>query len=362
MGSTHSPRRFAILRTSLAVWLGIVLLLGSLVVTAVNMRTHASDTSSAAKNHAGADADERRWAALGFADVEGGVTPLYPVQLGRVQSITAQEGELVEAGTPLFHMDDQIAKLKVKEAETALAQANDTLTQAQEMVVQHQKKVAAQKQAIEIARLDADLARFQRDKAKRLENVAGDPETLPSAETMLKKAEAAVKAEQDKLAVLEAMKPQLAVDQANNDVKHKTILLDEAKRGLEECTVKAPCKGTPLRILVSVGQTLGSNPSQPAVQFCPDRPLVVRAEVEQEFAGRVQSNQPTNIKDHVTGDICGAGWVQSISRWYTHRRSILQDPLQFNDVRTLECVIKLDPAKSSSLRIGQRVRVEFLDR
>jgi hypothetical protein len=35
---------------------------------------------------------------------------------------------------------------------------------------------------------------------------------------------------------------------------------------------------------------------------------------------------------------------------------MLQEPLQFNDVRTLECIVQLDPGQPA-LRIGQRVRV-----
>ena len=50
------------------------------------------------------------------------------------------------------------------------------------------------------------------------------------------------------------------------------------------------------------------------------------------------------------------GQVARISDWYTHRRSILQEPLQLNDVRTLECLIALDSGQPP-LRIGQRVLV-----
>jgi hypothetical protein len=50
------------------------------------------------------------------------------------------------------------------------------------------------------------------------------------------------------------------------------------------------------------------------------------------------------------------GRVIRVSDWYTHRRSILQEPFQLNDVRTLECLIALDRGQQP-LRIGQRVRV-----
>ena len=53
------------------------------------------------------------------------------------------------------------------------------------------------------------------------------------------------------------------------------------------------------------------------------------------------------------------GKVLRVSDWYTQRRSILLEPLQFNDVRTLECLIEItqSPAGAPPLRIGQQMRV-----
>ena len=58
----------------------------------------------------------------------------------------------------------------------------------------------------------------------------------------------------------------------------------------------------------------------------------------------------------------GATWrgkVVRLSDWYTHRRSIVQEPLQFNDVRTLECLVTLTDNPPPPLRIGQRMRVSI---
>jgi len=87
-------------------------------------------------------------------------------------------------------------------------------------------------------------------------------------------------------------------------------------------------------------------------------PLIVRAEVEQEFAGRVAVGQKALVQDDATGGGSWRGQVKSLSGWYSHRRSMLLEPLQFNDVRTLECIVTLDPDQDlTQLRIGQRVRV-----
>ena len=68
----------------------------------------------------------------------------------------------------------------------------------------------------------------------------------------------------------------------------------------------------------------------------------------------------TITDDAVDGASC-KGTVESISPWIAQRRSILPEPRQFNDVRTLEVIImpKLRPDSKLTLRIGQRVRVEL---
>ena len=45
-----------------------------------------------------------------------------------------------------------------------------------------------------------------------------------------------------------------------------------------------------------------------------------------------------------------------VSDWFARKRSVLQEPLQFNDEQTLECWVTLDP-NQPTLRINQRVRV-----
>jgi multidrug resistance efflux pump len=339
---------------------GSILLLASLGIAAVSIRSQSGDGSTSVPPTQ-TSGGEQSWMATGHVDVEGGVTPLYPVSLGRVTSIEAKENEMVEAHAPLFHLDDAMAQFQVQEAEFAVRGAKEQLVQAQSLVAQHKAKIEAQKAAIKAAEADAKLAEIARDRIKRINNSEINyARDLAAAETLLRKAQAGVEGENAKLNGLEVMKPDSAVRLAQNNVDAKQVLVRKAQKGVQECVVRAPVRGTPLRVLVGIGQTLGSNPRQPAIQFCPDRPLIVRAEVEQEFASRVQNDQPVVIQDHITGKECGQGKVASISRWYTHRRSILQDALQFNDVRTLECIIKLDGG-SQDLRIGQRVRVRFSD-
>ena len=81
-----------------------------------------------------------------------------------------------------------------------------------------------------------------------------------------------------------------------------------------------------------------------------------REKLEQEFAGRLAVGQPAVVEDD--GGLGGTwrGRVSRISDWYTQRRAVLQESPQRNDVRTVECLVALEP-EQAPLRIGQRVRV-----
>ena len=122
--------------------------------------------------------------------------------------------------------------------------------------------------------------------------------------------------------------------------------------------LKAPHAGTVLRVAVAAGEVVGGPSGKPAVLFCPNRPLVVRVEVEQEFLGRIVVGRPAHVEDEVNSSNVWGGRVTRIAGWYSQRRTILAKPGQFKDVPTVECLIALDPGHPPC-RIGQRVQVRI---
>ncbi|MHB1425557.1 MAG: HlyD family secretion protein [Gemmataceae bacterium] len=350
-------------RMSIPISLGVLLLAASLLGAVLSLRSHAS-YPTAPTTAAAEPTDNSRWNALGYVDIEGGITRLYPLQPGRVNRIDAKENELVKAGQPIFHLEDTVPADKLRAAEADLKGAEDKLAIAEAQVKKADAEIAAQKTAIAAARKNVEKARILRDQQRRfLEHGSStDEPTAKAAEITLQQAELAVKGEESKLAVMEAAKrvAEGYVATAQTNIKAKRIQIDEARYAVNECVIRAPVEGTPLRILVTVGDVLGGNPTQPAVQFkAAGGPLLVRAEVEQEFVGRVSPNQKVVIEDHVTGEKCAEGSVASIAQWYAPRRTANSELAAMNnDTRTLECIIKLD-SSAPNLRIGQRVRVQF---
>jgi hypothetical protein len=83
---------------------------------------------------------------------------------------------------------------------------------------------------------------------------------------------------------------------------------------------------------------------------------VIRATVEQEFAGRVKEGEPAVVQDEADPAATWRGRVSRLAGWYKQRRMVLHDPSELSDVRTLECVIELEPGQPR-LRLGQSVRI-----
>jgi multidrug resistance efflux pump len=298
-----------------------------------------------------------RVVCVGHVDAERGVSALSPLQSGRVARILVGEGEAVKAGTVLLRLDDGAAHGRVQEAEQDLQASLAQRAQARQGPDQHQAKVAQQQALIEVMqrRLSAaDNALTVKQKLRKDSFLAA--EELNSAADLVAELRAAVRAEQEKLRELRLNDAQVMVARSEAEVAAKQARLEQAQRVLEECTLRAPTDGKVLRIHVSPGDVLGPQAKQPAVLFCPDGPRVVRAEVEQEFAGRVKVGQAAMIQDDTRAEDRWRGKVLRISDWYTQRRSVMQDPLQLNDVRTLECIIAVASGQPP-LRIGQRVRV-----
>jgi multidrug resistance efflux pump len=307
-----------------------------------------------------AEPNHSRLVCYGLVDVDFGVLSLYPLQAGRVVEVLARENQLVKQGTPLLKLDDRLAQIRVRQAQADHAAAVAQLAQARQLPKQYEAKLQQQKAALSAAEADAKAAQFILDRKKQLEKdrLANPLEVSASAE-LVTKARAAVSAEQGKLTELGLVDPQQQVARAEADEQAKKAQLDQAQFALAECTLLAPADGQVLQVLIGPGNVAPADPRQPAVMFCPTGPRIVRADIEQEFAGRISVGQTVTVEDEYGRGTPQTGKVTRVAEWYARPRSQSADPLKAmtSDVRTLECVIALDPSQGH-FRLGQRVRVK----
>lgn len=138
-------------------------------------------------------------------------------------------------------------------------------------------------------------------------------------------------------------------------MKAREALVEQARLGVLGHDLYAPADGTILRVFTSTGDLLGTQPKVAAIQFCPHGERIIRAEVQQEWAAKVEVGQVAIVADEARAGYQWKGKVTRVSDWYAHRRSMIFEPFQYNDVRTLECLVSVEPGRP--LRIGQRVRV-----
>jgi multidrug resistance efflux pump len=298
---------------------------------------------------------------FGYVDTQNGIISLSPSQLGTITHVLVKENQEVKKNAVLLRVDNKLAKLKVDEAFPDLTAAQAQQAQAEAAPDQMKKGIDGQKASVEAAKFDLARAEAALKEVDRLIKAGVGPsaEKREEALQIVKKAEAAIKIEEAKLKVLELKESQLKrdIERAKSDVEAKKARWEQAKYAVEECELKAPCDGKVLRLMVSVGDFMGPGPREPAIFFCPSESRIIRAEVEQEFANKIKEGAKVVVQDDARESGEWHGEVQRISDWFTQRRSIRFEPKQLNDVRTLECIIKLDDPKG--LRIGQRVRVIF---
>jgi multidrug resistance efflux pump len=294
---------------------------------------------------------------FGHVDVEQRVASLHAVQPGRLAEVLVRESEAVKSGAVLLRLEDEAHRLRAREAEAALRGAEAQLTQARTLPEHHRAQVAQQEAAVKAAQHRAAATRGEL--ARKRELLGAGYKELESLADLLGGLEAAEQAERHKLRELQAVNPEAAVERAEAEVAACQARLGQARWAVEQCTIRAPADGVVLRILVSPGDLLGATPHQPAVLFCPDAPRVVRAEVAQEFASRVAVGQVCTVQDDNSAGRTWRARVKSVSDWFAVRRSVLHEPLQQNDVRTLECILEVEPGQPP-LRIGQRVRVTIV--
>jgi multidrug resistance efflux pump len=341
--------------------LGIILLLASVgaAIRYCYEEPAANSSGSSFNSPAGSVSEGASEGVVctGYVDLEHGIRSLAPLRPGRVAEILAKENQHVKAGDAILRLEDEDAKFQAEAAEAAVTSAEAQLEEASKLKEQQRARLAQQQAAVRAAgfRLDAARQTLRRKEDQLKDNViSADEVTITRAE--VKALEQQEYAEREKLAEIKTVDPALTVRKAEAQLKLSRIQLDQARHQREECTLKAPAAGTVQHISVGAGDIVTGNPAQPIVRFAPDEPLLVRAEVDQEFVDRIQAGQPALIRDDTHAGASWHGKVQRVAGWYEQRRPTTQDPSAFTDVRTVECLISIDTGQPP-LRIGQRMRV-----
>jgi multidrug resistance efflux pump len=338
-----------------AIVLGILLLVAMFFGARMMLDSSAANTSQIKAAEDNAARNPTEVVCWGNFDVEPGIAGLYPKQSGDVKELKL-ENEKVKKGDVLLQLEDTLAKLKVEEAEAAVKGAEQQLEEAKKLPELYKLQWEMQQNVINA--IGHERSKLERERDSKL---SGLDDSQPLKKTItelyefaLKQVDEKKKAEENKLKQIKLQDADIKFKQAEADLEAKRIQHKQAQELLKHFRIVAPSDGIVLRVFVHKGETLGPNPRVQALDFQPDAPIIVRAEVLQEWGRHVKEGLSVTIEDDTYRGPKWEGTVKKVLGYYAQTRTPVIEPFRYNDVRTLECIIELK--SSAGAKIGQRVR------
>jgi HlyD family secretion protein len=248
-------------------------------------------------------------AALEQVDVSAKVT-------GLVTELVAKEGDQVSSGQVLARLDDQELQARVRQAGSAAEEARS---------------------AIAVSQVHVDQAQNHLGRTQRL----FDGGVVPQAELDDVRNEAALRAAQLRTA----------------SAAHRQALasLEYVRTQLNNTVVRAPMAGQVIAKHHERGTVV--QPGEPLYTLADSARPIVRAEVDESDAGKIQVGMPVVITSDAFPGLKMTSTIQKIA-WRVGRKRIRSDnPAEINDVKVLEAEIPLE--LDARLRIGMAMDVKI---
>jgi len=301
----------------------------------------------------------------GDIDTEDRFVGLFPENFpmpARVTKVLVKEGAEVKKGQPLLEFDNEQLSLKVREAENGILIAQMEQSKAEALVRGHTIQVNALEQEWKAKQAELEARQNEFKETERVFKIGSKNRLdLDAADAAVRSAEFNLLASKIKLEGLRVEVPNFYVKIAEGNVEHKRTLEAQAKQARDLLACKAPADGKIIRSFVTEGANFGMQSREPAFWFLKKSPLIVRAEVTQEFAKGVRVGKLATITDDSDESLVWTGAVTKVGEQFLPKRhggaSIL-DLMPVSDDRVLECHVSIDtePGKAGP-KFGQKVRV-----
>ena len=240
---------------------------------------------------------------------------------GLITKVFVQVGSRVKPGDPLLQLDDREARAKVTTTRAQVEALRASLKAEQVMV--------------------ADASdQFNRVERLKKENVASDDERT--------RKDFQLQNWQARVVTLEAQ------------IKSAQAIAEQAGIELDVLTIRAPREGTILQVNIREGEFAETKPAEPLMILGEVDLLQIRADVDEQNAPQVQTNQPAvAFLKGSTQNPLPLRFVR-IEPYVIPKKSLTGDSSERVDTRVLQIIYQLERA-SLPLYVGQQVDV-FINR
>jgi multidrug resistance efflux pump len=304
----------------------------------------------------------------GWTDTPTSLMTPGPNVMGTVQFIDVKEGQDVKKGQILIRLVDSEPREQLKIARQELETAKVRLANAKQQA-NSDIKVIGQQNIVDRANAAYSVAKTTYQEAKRFSESnlsVGAKAALETAEINLQQAKKNVEAAEAVLAKLKLVDPEAAIKEFAEELEASKLKVQAAEQMLEKYVIKAPGDGKVVEINYQIGGPcplpVGDANATRALVILPNEPLVVRAEVDQEFALLVNVGQKATLTFRAGAgrEYTCTGKVLKVAGYLQRRRSRVMEPDQFVDTRTRECIVSIDPdPKNPPILHGMRVSVQI---
>lgn len=231
------------------------------------------------------------------------VIQIAPRVSGRAVEVLVRDNQLVDAGDPLFRIDDKPYALAVRTARARLRETAQGVDASTSQIEAAQAQVAQAR--VNVEKAEADAERLARLVARGvMARVKGD-----DAQRALDAARAALDAA---IAQAEAARRKLGDAEDNPQIDAARLALENAEYDLASTTVTAPSFGAISNMHFAVGQFVGAG--APVLTFIDSEDIWISAEFRENQLGHIKAgDKVTVVFDAVPGAVFDArvgsiGW------------------------------------------------------
>lgn len=282
--------------------------------------TGSSEPAASNEGTAGAAQSQYVAIARGRVDVEGGLARVVAQRDGVLSAVDVQQGDDVKAGQVLAQLDPRAAQIELDGAKAQVEQARAQLAQLQVKLNEAKQRAPRIAEAARAGAASGDAADEARNEVASLQAQADAAK-----------------------AALDAAQQHVAAAQLDVDAR----------------ALRAPVAGRIVQRDAQIGQAVSAQSGAALFTILPNRPRIVRAEVDADDADKIKPGMRAQVVRD-TGE--GPDYVAKVLRVgeVLGASTLTDDPLARAASREVECVLRLEPAGSAPpLRIGQRVLVRF---